>query len=166
MASWPVSLSTLRCGFTLIEVVLVAVVIAILLTASVPRFQQTAVRLRREHAAFEIAQLLRYAHERAVAQGRETVWRWDAEARRAVIEQADAVSGVAEEIAKSAALPDEAPVSLTVQGSPVACACIRFYPDGTSEPVVLTVGPDPRPYTIAVHETTSHVTLTPGPAAR
>ena len=65
-------------GFTLIEIVLVAVVLVILLTATMPNFQQTAARLRVEQAAFHIAQQLRYAHQRAVAQGDTIVWAWDA----------------------------------------------------------------------------------------
>ena len=56
-------------GFTLIELILVSVVLSILLAAAAPRFQQTAQRLRAEQSAFECAQLLRMAHERAIAEG-------------------------------------------------------------------------------------------------
>src|SRR3989338_7437801 len=72
-----------QAGFTLVEVILVAVVLGMLMMVSVPRFQQTAQRLQTEQTAFALTQLLRYAHERAVAQGDEIIWVWDPETRQA-----------------------------------------------------------------------------------
>ena len=142
-----------RVGFTLIEIVLVAVIIAILAAASIPRFAQTAQRLRAEHAAFEMAQLLRLAHERAVSESDETLWVWDGVTRRARVEP----SGT-----QGSALPEGIAVQVSRQGVPVECGCIHFFPGGTSEPLTVIVGP----YRITVDETTSQVLLHEGAAAR
>ena len=62
-------------GFTLIEVILVALIMAILAVSVTPQLTRTAQRLRAEHAAFEQMQWLRLAHERAVAESQVITWR-------------------------------------------------------------------------------------------
>ena len=159
---------TLR-GFTLIELALVAVILAILAAAAIPRLQQTALRLRVEQAASELAQLLRAAHEQAVASGEEMVWVWDPQASRARVEPAGAEGGEAVPAGaalRSAALPDGFSVQLALDGEPAACNCVRFFPEGTSEPATLTVGFRTHVMTATVDETTGHVVLVPGAAAR
>lgn len=151
-------------------------VLAILVAAAIPRLQQTALRLRVEQAASELAQLLRAAHEQAVASGEETVWVWDADARRARVEgapPADAGGGEggeetspATESLRSSALPEEFSVQLLLHSQPVECNCVRFFPEGTSEPATLTVSFQAHVMTATVDETTGHVVLLPGPAAR
>ena len=145
-------LRTLR-GFTLIEIVIVTVIIAILATASIPRLSQTAQRLRAEHAAFEMVQLLRLAHERAVSESTEAQWVWDDATRRVRVEP----SGT-----RSAPLPEGIAVQVSRQGEPVECACVRFFPGGTSEPVTVTVGA----YRMTIDEATSQVFLRTGTPAR
>ena len=137
----------------MIEIVLVAVIIAILATASIPRLSQTAQRLRTEHAVFEMAQLLRLAHERAVSESDESVWVWDGLTRRARVEPSGA---------QGSPLPEGIAVQVSRQGQPVACDCVQFFPDGTSEPTTVTVGT----YHITVDATTSQVFLREGAAAR
>ena len=164
-------------GFTLIEVVLVAVVLAILLTAAVPRFQQTAERLRVEQAAFEFAQLLRMAHERAVAESRAMVWVWDAAAHRARLEPDEGSDGFGNVqppapqppprgLAESSVLPAAISVSVSGEGGASGCSCVHFFPEGTSEPATLILSAGERAYTVTVDEATSRVRLSAGRTAR
>jgi len=166
-------------AFTLIELVLVAVILSILLTASMPRFQQTAQRLRAEHTVFEFVQLLRLSHERAVAEGREIVWVWDDEAHRAHLYALATSDGettanpLEDRFGRSARLVDGASVQLEHPegvgpcpgGVPEQAACVRFFPDGTSESTTMTVAVGLRSYVVTVNEATSHVVLTTGAAA-
>ena len=171
-------------GFTLIEVILVSVLVGILLVAAVPKFAQTSERLRVEHLTFEFAQLLRYAHERAVAQGQTVVWAWNPAARRAqlydVVESDSRIASAAidERVARSAALPEgitlrfeRAPddVEGSVQcpdGVPTDADCVHFFPDGTSDPTTLMLGLRELTYTVSVDGTTGQVVPSPGAPAR
>ena len=152
-----------RCsqgGFTLVEVILVAVVLGLLLTASVPRFQQTAQRLQTEQTAFALTQLLRYAHERAVAQGDAIVWVWDAEARQAhleLIQDDGEPEPLNEHVARSRPIRGDIAVSLVREGSEVDT--VTFSPDGTSEPAMLQVSQLPFSYTVTVDAATSQPVL-------
>ena len=145
-------------------------VLAILLTVSVPRFQHTAERLRVEHAAFELAQLARLAHERAVTEDREVVWTWNEERRRARIEAAQEVSSDASAEAaglmESSPLPAGAVVSLTRSGEEVACRCVRFFPAGTAESAAVMVRLEDNVYTVSVDAATGQTRLAAGAAAR
>jgi len=147
-------------GFTLVELVLVAVVLAVLLTATVPGFRRTSERLRAERSAFELAQLLRLAHERAVTEGTETVWVWDAQRRRAYLESGRMV--------ESSTLPEGLSLLLdrTGPGASGECSCVRFFPEGTSEPAALTLTSHDQAYTLTVDGATSHVLLAAGTPAR
>ncbi len=156
-------------GFTLIELVLVAAVLGLLLLASIPRFQQTAQRLRLERSAFELTQLLRYAHARAAAEGIELIWVWDEKDRQAHLERLlenGQSARLEERAASSAPLMGEASVSLIQAGEPVACECVRFFPDGTSEATTLTVSLRESLYRITIDEATSQVLLAAGVPAR
>ena len=142
---------------------LVAVVLAILLTASLPGFQRTAQRLRAEHAAFELAQLARLAHERAVAEGRETIWTWDEERLRVRIEAAAAqeISPEADGDVRmeSAPLPAGAVVTLARGGEEIACRCVRFFPEGTAESASVTVSVGDHAYTVTVDAATGQARI-------
>ena len=156
-------------GFTLIELALVAVVIAVLLAGAIPRLQQVAQRMRAEQAAFELAHLLRVAHEQAVSAGEEVVWVWDDGAVRARLE-ADAADG--RETAPlplgltSGPLPEQLTVEVVRDGEPVDCRCVRFFPGGTSEPATLTVSLRQQMFTLNVDAATGYVRLSAGAAAR
>lgn len=151
----------------MIELVLVAVVLSILLAATAPRFSLTAQRLRVEQSAFELAQLLRAAHEQAVVGGRQTKWVWDADARRARVESSEPVDDApVQPLMESAPLPEPIEVRLTRQGQSVDCGCVRFFPGGTSEPATLTLTAPSATYAATVDEATGQVVLTAGPAAR
>ena len=148
-------------GFTLVEVILVAVVLGLLMTASVPRFQQTAQRLHTEQTAFALTQLLRYAHERAVAQGIAIVWVWDTEARRARLASVGAAGErqpLNEHVARSQPVGEDLTITLAREGAEVEA--VTFFPDGTREPATLQVADRAFSYTVTVDATTSQPHLT------
>jgi len=149
-------------GFTLVEVILVAVVLGLLLTAAVPKFQQTAQRLQTEQAAFSLAQLLRYAHERAVIQGRAAVWVWNVEERRARVAQLEddgQRQWLNEHVARSRPIRDDITVTLAQEGAEVDA--VTFFPDGTSDAATLRVARPPFSYTVTVDAATSQPVLSP-----
>ena len=143
----------------MVELALVAVVLAILLTASMPGLRRTAERLRVEHAAFELAQLLRLAHARAVTEGTETVWTWDAQRRRVRLESTSV---------ESSTLPEELSLAIDRRepGSSDDCSCVRFFPEGTSESKTLILTFRDQAYTVTVDAATSSVLLSAGAPAR
>lgn len=173
-------------GFTLIEVILVAVIVGILVAASVPRFRQTAERLQAEQAATLFSHQLRYAHSRAVAQGRRIVWAWDPQSRKARLYETDDDDPEAWEEERGGAVPVlPAGVSLRLEreDDPLACAgglgpggcdgchCLSFSPDGTSQdgtaaPTMVRVTHGALDYLITVDAATSDVRLSTGAAAR
>ena len=147
---------------------LVSVVLGILLVASVPRFAQTANRLRVEQAAFELTQLLRYARERAVAQGHEVTWVWEDDTRQAHLEavgEDGQPALIPERAARSTPLIPEASAALHRGDKSVGCKCIRFLPDGTSESTTIAVRFHELIYTVTVHEATGQACLAAGTAA-
>ena len=154
-------------GFTLIELVFVMVILSILLAATLPRFSQTAQRLRTEQSAFEWTQLLRYAHVRAAAQGQEVIWRWDPSIHRAYLEtvQNGEVTRLQERTAQSASLTAEASVGITQADQPVDCQCVHFFPNGTSEPTTVTLTFRKHVYTLHIDEATGQACLATGTAA-
>ena len=157
-------------GFTLIELALVAVVIAVLLAGAIPRLQQAAQRMRAEQAAFELAHLLRVAHEQAVSAGEEVVWVWDDGAVRARLESAaDDNRETSQPLPlglTSGPLPEQLTVEVVRDGEPVDCRCVRFFPGGTSEAATLTVSLRQQIFTLNVDAATGYVRLSAGAVAR
>ena len=162
-------------GFTLIEVVLIATIISILLAASLPRFQQTAQRLRVEQSAFALAQLLRFAHELSVTDEAEVVWAWRSEERLGRVWERgeddapwrDRSPSSRATLAEGVALDIEALQPPAGCPEPVAAsACVHFFPDGTSEPTTFTLRLDTHTYQVRLDGTTSDARLLAGSAAR
>ena len=136
-------------------------VLALLLTVSVPKFQQTALRLQTEQTAFELTQLLRYAHERAVVQGRPMVWVWDAPSRRARVASVGEDGQrqwLTEHVSRSRPVRGDIEVTLARDNAQVDA--VTFSPDGTSEAATLRVDRAPFHYTVTVDATTSEPSLT------
>ena len=163
-------------GFTLIEIILVAAVLVILLVSTLPRFQETSQRLHVERTAFEVAQLLRYAHGRAVSQGDVIVVTWDGEGRRASLGSLDGTEPAAWPIdcsrqplplsppLQSTSVPETVTVNLVREDR--AVTCVNFFPDGTSDPTTLHLIHRALDYIVTVHGPTSYVALAARPAAR
>lgn len=137
------------------------------MVAAIPRFQQTAQRLRAEQTASEFAQMLRYAHERAVTEGGAVAWVWDEDTRRASLDLTgdDGETGAPEgRVVRSA--PLAAGLSVRVTRGDELIDRVSFFPDGTSEPATLSILRRDRVYTVTVDGATSQVLLSTGPVAR
>jgi len=172
--------SSNQTGFTLFELVLVAVVIGILMLAAVPRLAGTAQRLQIEQAAFELARLLRAAHEQAVFSGSEAVWTWNEDTHAARVElqglpieetdlpeeeeeKPDAEETEAPNPAlQGAPLPEAVSVTVLRDDEEVACRCVRFYPSGTAEPTILQVRSDRHAYEVSVDAATGQTKVRQG----
>lgn len=152
----------MKTAFTLIELVLVCVVIAVLLAGTAPRFSRTAERLRLEQSAFELTQLLRLAHGRAVTEGQAAQWSWNEATRRARV----ALIGETASAREASPLPGRATLRVVRGGQPVECLCVQFYPDGTAEETMITLSAETAEYIITVHAATSAVVLATGPTPR
>ena len=162
----PVACLRSDVGFTLIELAVVAVVLALLVTMVAPRLARTAQRMRAEQAAFQLVSWLRAAHEQAVSLGRETVWQWDRAAGLArIVMAADAAATTDPETTGrliSPPLPAGIQVEVSRGGDAVDCLCVRFFPEGTSDPAALTMTLGSDVYTATVDGTTSQVVLRTG----
>lgn len=162
-----------RRGFTFVELVLVTVVLGILLAATVPRFNATAQRLRMEHTAFELLQLLRIARARAVTEGVPIVWVWQAAERQVQLERHEptgTITVLTERETRSTTLPTGSTLTVTQGGQRVACDCVGFRPDGhvetlTVEPLLVELGYRGTHYHIKLDAQTSRTVLSAGPAA-
>ena len=148
-------------GFTLIELVCVAVVIGVLTASVLPRFRQHLAQFQTEQTAVQLAQMLRAARSLAVSRGEPIEWRWEADAHRArlVVDQAgDGGQAIPGRLGQPWPWPASVTVSITNDQQPAQG--VRFFPDGTSEPVtVIVAGSTPLRYQIAVNEATGYVTL-------
>lgn len=145
-------------------------VLAVLLAASLPRFQGTAERLHTEQRAFEMAQLIRYARERAIAQVLPVRWRWNAQERRVSVEvfgDDGQWTRLEERTARSAQLASYMALSVSdLEGDPVDCECVQFAPDGTTTPTIVELRRDGQAFTVTVDGATGQPTLAAGTAAR
>ena len=147
-------------GFTLVELIFVALALVVLLTVSLPNFHQTGQRLRAEQSTFELVQHLRYARELAVTQGRPIVWVWSPQTRRAQLEamtEDGALEPLQDRMAQSAVLPEA--ITLDVLHDEVVSETVRFFPDGTSEPTTLLVRTSGGVYTVTIDAATGQVIL-------
>jgi hypothetical protein len=157
----------------------VAVIVGILVAASVPRFRETAERLQAEQCATLFSHQLRYAHSRAVAQGRLIVWAWDPRQRKARLyetAQDDPEAWMEDRGGSMPALPMGLSLRLEREDDPLACAgglgaggcdgcqCVSFSPDGTSQdgtttPTMVRLTHGALDYLITVDAATSDVRL-------
>lgn len=142
-------------GFTLLELALVTVVMAVLLLAVLPRFQQTVQRMRVERTAFALAQLVRVARARAVAGEAPVVWVWEAQERRVRLAR-QAPDGAREWLDDTASRSRriEPDVTVAVTRDDTTAEEITCFPDGTCEAAVIDVVRLPHAYEVSVHAAT------------
>jgi prepilin-type N-terminal cleavage/methylation domain-containing protein len=152
-----------RCGFTLIELVFVALVLAVLLVVALPGFQRTSQRLRTEQAAFELAQLARAAREQAIARGAIVEWVWDREERLArlqVLDDEGVTTPLEDRLSRSSTLPST--LTLELQQDGADATSIFFFPDGTSQATQVFVRTPGPVYTVTVDASTSQASVSAG----
>jgi type II secretory pathway pseudopilin PulG len=151
---------------------LVMAVVAVLAVATVPRLQETSRRLRAEQVAGELMQLMRAAREQAIGGQVETLWAWDAGARRSSVRPVPPAGAPGEEPQQAPAgdlitgskAPDGTDVAITRDGETIECRCLRFFPDGTSESATLQVELYDHVLTATLDETTGQASLRAGAA--
>lgn len=154
-------------AFTLIELAFVTAVLALLLFAALPRFQQTAGRLRIEQAATHLTQTLRYARQQAVSEGRTLLWVWDAEDQQSQLMAVDE-RGEAQPLTNREAFFATLPqgVSLAVEQEGQAIDRISFFADGSSDAATLAVKQGEKTlYTVTLHGQIGQPCLAAGTAA-
>lgn len=143
-------------GFTLLEMVLVLVVLAVILAISVPQLRGFLAGSRSRDAVSQIVSLAQYAKARAAADS--TVYRLnvDGSGYWLTMQQGESYMPVGTEFGRRFALPDGATVALTPTNgptpipnrtsgdqSPFDATGILFYPDGrTSAGVIRLTEPD------------------------
>ena len=151
------------CGFTLIELVFVAIVMGMLMASTAPQMRRHWTRLQAEQAAFHVAQTLRTARALAVAQGQTVVWRLDASLHRVTLGmQADdgAIGPIGGRVGQGRVVAD--PIRVSVECDRETEDRVRFFPDGTSEAAMVLISEAAvARYQIAINDTTGHVTLQP-----
>lgn len=103
-------------GFTLIEILLVAVIIAIVISIAAPRFHKTLVTIQLANTTQDIAQFMRYLRVKASTEKKIYQLKFDLAGSRYSSE------------AGARAVPKGVNVALTVNP-------INFYPDGSIDKV-------------------------------
>jgi len=147
-------------GFTLIELILVSIVLAVLIAVAVPGFSKTSRRFQSEQTAFHLAQFLRYARGLAVIEQATIAAAWDEDSRRIYLErllESDWVR-ISGSRTRSDAVSSGITVSLMLEDRPAER--VRFFPDGTSERAALFLSHQDYLYTVAIHATTGQASLT------
>ena len=117
-------------GFTLLELLCVALVLVILLTAALPQLQRQWRGLQTERATMEVAQQLRTARALAVAQGRRIDWLWQEEQRTSRLAAAAEEAAMEPRWQSPRPVPDG--VRLVVRQAQGVVDRISFFADGTS----------------------------------
>ena len=117
-------------GFTLLELLCVALVMVVLLTAALPQLQHQWRGLQTERVTMDVAQQLRTARTLAVAQGRRIDWRWQEEQR--TVRLAAAAEETALEPRWQSPRPIPEGVRLVVRQEQRVVDRLSFFADGTS----------------------------------
>ncbi len=150
---------------TLLEIVIVSVVLGVLLVSSLPRFSQTAERLRVERGAAELAQLFRYAHARSIAEGKTVLWRWDESSRQiqlSTLTLDGTETPLSDRFKSTHPLDALAEFELSDGEEPIDEG--RFFPDGTAERATARLAYRQIVYTVQVDDATGQISYTKGTA--
>ncbi|GEM_PF-6191317 len=146
-------------GFTLIELMLVAVILSIVIGLASPRFKNTFSEIELKNAAFNLYKLMHFAREKAILQKKsfKVTLNFDGSTYR-LLEWKDKDLGETPDAAESAFFPvpgrfgrtQRLPSSLKLDGDSEEVAC---HADGNCSPAKLRVLDDAdKGYEIAVSE--------------
>ncbi len=122
-----------QAGFTLLELLIVILLMAVVVGFSVPRFSRTFSHLQLQVFAYDVAKLLTYAGKRAVARGEMLRIHFDVEGRRYWLAQAQEGSpeGEFERVASKFGRISSVPEAISLDPS---AREVTFYPDGRADP--------------------------------
>ena len=118
-----------QAGFTLLELLIVILIMAVVVGFSVPRFSRTFSYLQLQVFAYDVAKLLTYASKRAVARGEMLRIHFDVEGGRYWLAHAQEASpeGESERIAGKFGRISSVPEAISLDPS---AREVAFYPDG------------------------------------
>jgi Tfp pilus assembly protein FimT len=124
-------------GFTLIELILLTVILAVLVGVSTPLFSKTFSSLRLRDDSYNLAKLINYIQEKSVIEGRIYKLVLDAEKKRYYVMVSDSTdpkkyTRLDEKAGKIFHLSDQ--VSIKARKSE-----ILFYPDGHSDKAAIVL---------------------------
>ena len=120
-----------------------------------------------ERSASEVAQVLRYAHSRAVAENTGMLWRWNAQERKGALYSVTpdgTESAIADRFTAFQPVLPAVTVAFTGPDGPIDE--VVFYPDGTAGAASFVLTHGSRTYTVKVDAATSQVLFTAGAASR
>ena len=122
-----------QAGFTLLELLIVVLILAVVVGVSVPRFSRTFRHLQLQLFAADVAKLLTYASKRAVARGEMLRIHFDVEGRRYWLAQAQEASPKAKfkRVAGKFGRISSVPEAISLHPS---AREVTFYPDGRADP--------------------------------
>jgi general secretion pathway protein H len=113
-------------GFTLLEIMLVVVIVAVIVTLTSPKFQKTFTTIQLANTAQELAQLMRFIKTKAVSEKTIYGLKLDLANRKYYVKKEDKSSSVSYEISRI--IPKDVNIAATT-------GTINFYPDGSIDAV-------------------------------
>jgi prepilin-type N-terminal cleavage/methylation domain-containing protein len=121
-----------QAGFTLLELLIVILIMAVVVGFSVPRFSRTFSYLQLQVFAYDVAKLLTYASKRAVARGEMLSIHFDVEGGRYWLAHAQEASpeGESERVAGKFGRISSVPEAISLDPS---AREVTFYPDGRAD---------------------------------
>ena len=121
-----------QAGFTLLELLIVILIMAVVVGFSVPRFSRTFSYLQLQVFAHDVAKLLTYASKRAVARGEMLRIHFDVEGGRYWLAHAQEASpeGESERVAGKFGRISSVPEAISLDPS---AREVTFYPDGRAD---------------------------------
>lgn len=166
---------TIDSGFTLLEVTLVLLILAVIISFAIPKLRDSSTQELQSHVR-RLATTFRFLRNEAVLNGRTYMLNYDLDQQRYWITSEDVPGGVS---AGDGAAKDELglfarPVALpnTVAFSDIVFQGIgklqqgqmftRFYPDGFVEPTVVHMDNGREAFTLTVWPLTGQVTIYDG----
>lgn len=142
-------------GFTLVELLLVLLIVAIAAGLTVPNFSKTYARIQLKKTAEDLAYLMRYAQSRAVVKNRPVRLTFDEEFSRYWLTEATAEDN--EEFARiSGRWGKTYPVSEKIEVFSDKLF-VTFYPDGHMDRQLIYVTREERTLTISTREQRGYV---------
>lgn len=147
-----------RRGFTLLELILVAVILIVITALAVPRFRGTFDYLQLQSLVSDVVSFAGYAQARAITGAEINRLIFDTEKKSlgvdtyAGVESGDEGAKETWERIKGRAVPDF--ISIELQDSRDA---VKFYPDGTADKVTIKIGiSSGRSFTISIDPLTGY----------
>jgi prepilin-type N-terminal cleavage/methylation domain-containing protein len=148
-----------QAGFTLLELLVVLLIMAVLAGVSVPQFRGTFRHLQIQVVASDVATLLTYAGRRAVASGEMLRVHFDVEGRRYWLVTAPQGSpeGTFEKISGKFGRVSAVPAHISFAHS---TRDVTFYPDGRADRFEMLISDDsPLSYRLATDVRTGRVKI-------